>query len=500
MARTRHAFPPDPDHSYRMYIDGEWVGSESGETRLAHNPATGSAIGAVPAGNRADVQRAIDAASDISSDLEFMTEFERAELCRELGAAIEDRQDELAKWLTVDQGKPIDEAAVEVETCAQQFYNAGEDIKRLETDVIPTEDPNKRTYTIRKPHGVVGAITPWNFPLNIPAEYLAPGFAAGNAMVWVPAPSTSVIAVKLLEVFDDTSLPEGAINLVVGEGPVVGDEVVRNDGTHAIGFTGSPETGELISQAAGTKPTLLEMGGNGPVIVLDDANIEAAVEATAGGCFSNAGQICSASERILVHEAVREEFLDRLTAVSDEIALGDPMADRTDMGPLNNRAVKEKMDRHIADAVDKGATVLRGGGTAEDLPTDLYYEPTVIDGVTPDMVVNREESFGPVAPVIPFSDYDEALQITNDIDLGLTSSVFTSNIKSAEYFVQRIQTGIVNVNDSSTYWEIHLPFGGYSGKRSGRGRLGGRHTIEHLSQLKTISIDHENLSGPILGS
>lgn len=482
-----------------MYIDGEWVDSESGETRSATNPATGESIGSLPAGTREDARRAIDAARGVADDLAFTTEFERAEICHELGSAIEANRDDLARWLTIDQGKPPEEAAVEVELCAQEFHNAAEDIKRLETDVIPTEDPDKRTYTIREPHGVVGAITPWNYPLNIPAEYLAPGLAAGNAMVWVPAPSTSVIAVKLLEVFEETSLLPGALNLVIGEGPVVGDEVVRNQSTDAIGFTGSPETGEAISEAAGTKPTLLEMGGNGPVIVLDDADIEAAVSATAAGCFTNAGQICSASERILVHEGVHDEFLEGITAAAEDVVLGDPMDDGADMGPLNNPGVKEKMDRHVADAVDRGATLVTGGSAASDRPTDLYYEPTVLDGVTPEMVVNYEESFGPIAPIISFAEYDEALEIANGIDLGLTSSVFTSNIELAEYFIRRLETGIVNVNDSSTYWEIHLPFGGYSGKRSGRGRLGGRFTIEQLTQLKTVSVDHANAASPLDG-
>lgn len=499
MSLETQAFPPDPETTHRMFIDGEWVNSESGETRSATNPATGDSIGTVPAGTREDARRAIRAANNSTDELAFMTEFERADLCQELGEAIEANSDFLARWLTIDQGKPPDEAEVEVEFCAQEFYNAAGDIKRLETDVIPTEDPNKRTYTIRQPHGVVGTVTPWNYPLNIPAEYLAPGLAAGNALVWVPAPSTSVIAVKLMEVFEETSLPAGALNLVIGDGPVVGDEVVRNDGTDAIGFTGSPETGELISEAAGTKPTLLEMGGNGPVIVLDDADLEAAVEATATGCFTNAGQICSASERVLVHEAVHDEFLERMTTIADDINLGNPMDDGADMGPLNNADVKEKMDRHVADAVEQGATLVRGGSSAPDLPTDLYYEPTVLDDVTPEMVVNHEESFGPIAPIITFSDYDEALDIANGIDLGLTSSVFTSNIELAEYFIRRLETGIVNVNDSSTYWELHLPFGGYSGKRSGRGRLGGRHTIEQLSQLKTVSVDHVNAASPLDG-
>lgn len=476
-----------------LYIGGEWDQSGTGETFEAMNPASGEVLGTIAEGSREDARRAIAAASDVQSKLATMTAFERASICREIGDAILDVQEDLATWLTRDQGKPLHEAREEVELCAQEFLNAAADVERLETSVIPSEDPNKRIFTVRKPHGVYGVITPWNYPLNIPAEYLAPGLAAGNAIVWVPAPSTSLIAVKLVEIVERTSLPDGALNLVTGPGPVVGNELVVNDGTDAIGFTGSPETGEQIARDAGTKPTLLELGGNGPVIVLDDANLDAAAEATAFGCFSNAGQICSASERIIVHEDVREEFRDRLVALAESIELGDPLADATDMGPLNNADVAAKMDRHLSDATENGASVRIGGGRADGRPTDLYYEPTVLDDVTPSMVVNEEESFGPIAPIIGVSEYDEAIEIANGIDLGLTSSVFTSSLELAHYFSEHVETGIVNVNDSSAYWEIHTPFGGYSGKRSGSGRLGGRYTIEEMTQLKTVAIDYANV-------
>lgn len=342
---------------------------------------------------------------------------------------------------------------------------------------------------MRKPHGVVGIVTPWNFPLSIPAEYLGPGIAAGNALVWVPAPTTSAVAVALAEVLVETSLPDGAVNLVTGEGPVVGDEVVSHDDVDAVAFTGSPETGEAIARAAGAKPTLLEMGGNGPVIVLEDAEVEAAAEAATGGCYTNAGQVCGATGRILVHESLHDEFVKRVVERTDEVTVGDPWDEAGDMGPLNNDGVAEKMDRHVRDAEEKGATVLRGGGRVVEAPTDRYYEPTVVDDVTPEMALNREESFGPIAPVLTFSDDDEAIELANDIDLGLISGVFTASLARADRFVDEVQTGIVNVNDGSTYWEKHIPFGGHSGKNSGVGRLGGRHTLEELSQLKTAIVD-----------
>jgi succinate-semialdehyde dehydrogenase/glutarate-semialdehyde dehydrogenase len=238
------------------------------------------------------------------------------------------------------------------------------------------------------------------------------------------------------------------------------------------------------------------MGGNGPVIVLADGDVDRAVECTAAGCYTNSGQICSASERILVHEAVHDEFVEKLLERTAGVTVGDPTSEDTDMGPLNNEAVAAKMDRHVADALERGAELLHGGGRVPDMPTDLYYEPTVLDGVTPGMAIDAEESFGPIAPITTVSDVDEAIEIANGIDLGLTSSVFTADLETTYDVAERLETGIVNVNESSTYWEKHLPFGGYTGKRSGVGRLGGRCTIEELTQLKTVIVDVGDAGDP----
>ena len=486
---------PDGSDALGHFIGGEWVPSDGGEHRAATNPATGEVIGRLPVGTRADVERAIEAASAVQSELEFRSPFERAELVHALGDAIEEHLEHLATWLTRDQGKPLAEARVEVELAAEMYHGAAEDIKRDEPPTLASEFPDKRVFTMRKPHGVLGVITPWNFPLTIPSEYLAPGLAVGNAIVWVPAPSTSVISLKLAEVFAETDLPAGALNVVVGEGPVVGNEVVVNDGTDAIGFTGSPETGDRIARDAGAKPTLLELGGNGPVIVLDDADVERAATVAAQGSFANAGQICTASERILVHTDVHDAFVERVTAVAADIEVGDPTAEGTDMGPLNNEAVAAKMDRHVQDALDRGARLEHGGGRVEGAPTRLYYEPTVLTGVTREMVVNHEETFGPIAPVIEFEDYDEALEIANEISLGLSSGVFTESIENMYYFAERVETGLVNVNEGAANWEIHTPIGGYSGKDSGVGRIGGRFTLEELSQLKTVIVDIGDAAG-----
>lgn len=494
---AKYADLDDEPPQYQLYIDGEWVDSENEETYATINPATGEPLGRVAAGTRADAQRAIDAANAVQKDLEFMPAFERADLCHEIADAIEDRREWLAEWLTRDQGKPLaTESIAEVDQCVRKFRDAAEDIKRTETPVIHSEDPNKRIFTIRKPHGVYAAITPWNFPLGIPCEYLAFGLAAGNSIVWASAPTTSVVASKLMEILDDTSLPDGAINHVTGEGEVVGDELVVNDGTDAIAFTGSPETGETIANRAGVKPTLLELGGNGPVIVLDDADVDAAVEGAALGCFLNAGQTCTASERILVHEAVHDEFVEKLTAEAERISQGDPQ-DEVDMGPLNNEEVATKMDSHVSDAVDRGARLVTGGNRSDDAPSPLYYEPTVIDDVTPGMLVNEAETFGPIAPITTFSDYDEALELANENDYGLNSAVFTSNIELMYHFAERLETGITVINDGSVYWEIHTPIGGYTGTKSGIGREGGKYTIEEMSQVKNVIVDIGNADSPL---
>lgn len=472
-----------------MYIDGEWVRSVDGGCREAVDPATGEVIGHVPEGTREDARRAIAAAREAQPDLEFMSPFERADLVRELGDAIDDELDELAEWLTRDQGKPLAEARAELELVVEMYHNAAAEIEHDETPSLNSQDPDKRMFSLRKPHGVYGVITPWNFPTTIPTEYLAPGLAVGNSIVWVPAPTTSVISVKVVEALAGTSLPDGALNLVVGEGPVVGNEVVSSDDVDAVGFTGSPETGEVIARDAGAKPALLELGGNGPVIVMDDADLDAAAESAAAGCFGNAGQICTASERVLVHEAVAEEFTEKLLDHAESVTVGDPTAPETDMGPLNNEEVASKMDRHVEDALDHGADLLRGGERVEDAPTELYYEPTVLGGVSPDTSVNREETFGPIAPVISFASREEAVEIANDIDLGLSSGVFTNDVETMYYLAERVETGLVNVNEGSAYWEIHTPIGGYTGKDSGVGRIGGRFTIEEMSQLKNVIVD-----------
>src|SRR3954454_10156088 len=368
-----------------MFVDGAWTGALSGETYDADSPATGETIGAVPQGDRADAQLAIGAANRAADAWARTTAFERAAVMHRIADEVEKRRDTLTRTLTLDQGKPVIEARDEVDELVQYWRNAAEDGKRLEGRLPNSVSPGKRVLLVRRPRGVVGIITPWNWPYTMPAELIAPALASGNTVVWTPAPSTAIAAVALAECVAEADLPPGVVNLVTGPGPVVGDEIARNPGTRAVAFIGSTATGRSVASAAAGKATVIEMGGNGPVVVMDDADLDAAVEATVMACFLCAGQSCTAGERILVHRAVREDFVERLARrVTEQVLLGDPFDDATTLGPLNNPGVAVKMDEHVSDAVERGARVVMGGERAGGFPTDLYWPATILDGVPPD--------------------------------------------------------------------------------------------------------------------
>jgi succinate-semialdehyde dehydrogenase/glutarate-semialdehyde dehydrogenase len=474
-----------------MYVAGQWTGSDS-EARLeATSPATGESLGSVPDGTRSDVRRAIDAAGRAWRAWAEQSAFERAAALDCISTVIAERRDVLAHTLTLDQGKPLfAEAFAEVDELVEYFRMAAEDAKRLEGAMPPSVDAGKRVLTYRVPRGVVGVITPWNWPYTMPAEMVAPALACGNAVVWVPAPSTSMCAVELARCIADAELPVGVFNMVTGMGPVVGDELAAHPGAHCVGFIGSIATGRKVAARAAGKAQLLEMGGNGPFVVLDDADVDAAARASLEAAFLCAGQSCTAGERWLVAEPVHAEFLDALTAVmAKEVRLGDPFERDTTVGPLNNEPVAAKVDGHVADALEGGAFVVAGGGRATGWPTSLYYEPTVLDRVTGDMEVAREETFGPVIPISTISSDEEALQAMRNSPHGLLAAVWTRDLARGLRFAERADAGWVNINESSNYWESHLPFGGRSGSSSGVGRVGGRHAMETFTELKTVVVN-----------
>ena len=474
-----------------MFVGGAWVEAEDGAVFDATSPSTGEVIASVPQGTRRDADRAVEAAQAAWPSWASMSAFDRAAGMERVAVAIDERRDELARTLSLDQGKPLKaEAHDEVEELIAYFTMAAADARHMDGLMPPSVDANKRALVYRVPRGVVSIISPWNWPYTMPGEILAPAVAYGNTVAWAPAPSTSVCAVKLAECFEAAELPPGVVNMVTGPGPVVGDELASHPDTQAVGFIGSIATGRTVAARAAGKELLLEMGGNGPLVVLDDADVDRAVDATLVACFLNAGQSCTAGEQILVHVDVHDAYLSALSAaVETRIHLGDPFADDTTMGPVNNEPTADKTARHVTAAIDHGATLVSGGARAPEHGSDLFFEATVLDGVTRDMQIAREETFGPVAPISVIRSEDEAIELVNGSPYGLLSAVFTQDLRRGLRYAESVRAGWVNVNEGTNYWESHLPFGGRAGSQSGVGRVGGRFSMERLTELKTIVVD-----------
>jgi succinate-semialdehyde dehydrogenase/glutarate-semialdehyde dehydrogenase len=481
----------------KMFVGGEWRLSASGETFDSLSPASGERLGTLPQGDRDDARAAVAAARAAADAWARLTAFERAAKMHAIGDRLQSRRDELASTLTLDQGKPLHaEAYDEVDELIEYWRTAAEDAKRLGGELPNSFTAGKRVLLARRARGVVGVISPWNWPYTMPAELIAPALACGNAVVWTPAPSTAMCAVALARCIAEADLPPGVFNLVTGPGPVVGDEIARHRDVDGVGFIGSTGTGRLVAQAAAGKALVLEMGGNGPVVVLEDADVPAAVEATLTACYLCAGQSCTAGERILVHRAVYDEFVERLArTVAERIVLGDPLDPATTMGPLNNEPVAAKMDRHVADALERGAQLLGGGSRQTGMATDLYWQATVLSDVPADACVAVEETFGPVAPVVAVDDLQHAIELTNASPYGLLAAIFTADLDRGLQFADSVRTGWVNINESSNYWEAHLPFGGRSGTDSGIGRVGGNHVMQTFTEMQTIVITPNGRGG-----
>ena len=473
----------------KLYIAGEWTEGSGDEVHELVSPVTGEHIANVPLASPADIDRAVTAARAATEEMRHWSAFERAELCLRIATAIEPLEEEIARIQTLEQGKPYHaESLDDIAEANQYFYNAAEDAKRLAGEVIPTSDRHKRMFTFRRPVGVWAAITPWNFPVTIPLEYVGPGLATGNAVIVKPPEFTSWALLKLAEAFDEAGIPKGAVSIIPG-GASIGEHLVRHAGIDAIGFTGSSATGKKIVAQMGIKRSIMEMSGNGPTIVTADANLEAAASLAVYGAYYNAGQVCCATERVIVLEEVRDEFVALALEASSAAVLGDPFDEQTTMGPLNNEPTAAKMDRQLAEARQRGAEILVGGGRAPGFPTDLYYDFTIVDRVPENSALSKEESFGPVLPILTADDDDEAIAIANRSNLGLQAAVFTSSLAQAFWYADRIRSGTVVVNDSTDFWETFQPFGGAAGTDTGWGR--GR--LEEFTDLQTVVFDLKNV-------
>jgi succinate-semialdehyde dehydrogenase/glutarate-semialdehyde dehydrogenase len=471
------------------FIGGDWVDSSGTTIREIVSPVTGETLAEVPDASAEDVDRAARAAREAQPKWAALSAWDRAAVCHAIADLIDERKEEMARELTLEQGKPYTaEAIPDIEETAENFRIAAEDVKRMETAIIPSQDVGKRILTFRKPNGVYAGITPWNFPTLIPVELIAPGIAAGNTIVMKPSEWTPIAMATFMQAMADAGLPEGVVNVVYGGGET-GEALVTNEHIDCIGFVGSHTTAEKIVRAAGLKRSLIEASGNGPVIVCADADLEQAAKGAVFGGFFCAGQVCCATERVLVDKNVHDDFLAAVVKEAEGWKLGDPYDDDTLVGPMNNEPTAQKMDRHLEDALAKGAEVVVGGSRDDGRPTSLYYQPTVVDNVGLDTLINRDETFGPIVPLIEVAGDDEALDAANDSYLGLQAAVYTKSLRRAFTYLDNLRVGNVVVNDSTDYWEAHEPFGGASGTRTGWGRIGGRYTMLDMTDLKTVVLD-----------
>jgi acyl-CoA reductase-like NAD-dependent aldehyde dehydrogenase len=471
------------------FVGGEWIPSTADSARPIVSPVTGETIAEAPNASAEDIDRAVAAARAAQPKWAALSAWDRAKVCHAIADLIDERREDFARELSLEQGKPYAaEALGDIDETAENFRIAAEDVKRLETAIVPSQDAGKRILTFRKPNGVYVGITPWNFPTLIPVELIAPGIAAGNTIVMKPSEWTPIAMANFMQIMADAGLPEGVVNVVYGAGDV-GEQLVTHPGVDCIGFVGSHRTAEKIVRAAGLRRSLIEASGNGPVIVCEDADLERAAQGAVFGGFYCAGQVCCATERVLVHERVHDSFVDEVLKTAAAWPLGDPFEESTLVGPMNNEPTASKMDRHLEDARDKGAEILLGGSRAADRPTNLYYEPTVVTNVGVETLINREETFGPIVPLIRVGSDEEALAVANDSPLGLQAAVYTRSLKRAFQYVDHLRVGNVVVNDSTDYWEAHEPFGGASGTQSGWGRIGGRYTMLDMTDLKTVVLD-----------
>lgn len=467
----------------RCLVGGGWI-TGHGQDKPTINPATGEVVTHVRYASTDQVDRAVAAAKEAQRAWREVPMSTRAEIVTAGIDAVERRAEEIGRWVTLEMGKTLAEArdelfAITLPTTRSVIATA----RTFAGEVPPAWDaayPRRRVQVVHQPIGVTAFISPWNFPIEMIGNCAA-ALMMGNTCVWKPSEWAPYAPQLITEAFLSAGAPEGLINLVYG-GPEIGEHLVTHPDVRLVAFIGSTAVGEQIARAAGVKRLLLELGGNGPMVVLDDADVDRAVDAAVVGCFYQAGQVCTSAERILVHEAVHDEFAEKLTARAQALRVGDPLAEGTEMGPLSEQRILDKVIRHVETARESGATILTGGGHQ-----GLFFEPTVLTGVTPEMEIAREETFGPVAPIIKIGSVEEALAIANDSDYGLSTSVFTSSLASAFDMAEGLEAGAVNVNASTNDWELNGPFGGW--KKSGIGRELGTDILREFSNVKTITFD-----------
>lgn len=468
---------------YKLLIDGQWVGG--GKALEVRNKYTGDVIATVPTARREDVDAALAAAARAAQVMADMPAHQRSAILLRVAALLTERREELALTIAAEAGKALKFARVEVDRAVGTFTIAAEEAKRIHGETIPLDAvPNGEGYfgfTLRRPVGVIAAIAPFNFPLNLVAHKVAPALAAGNSLVLKPASTTPLVAVKLGEILQAAGLPAGAFNLVVGSGGTVGEWLVTDPRVNKVTFTGSPPVGEHILAVAGIKKVTLELGNTSPVIIAPDADLDLVAKRAALGAFYNSGQVCISVQRIYGQQAIVAPFTEKFVTASEAMVVGDPLDERVDVGPMIDLKEAERIENWVQEAQSGGAQVLTGGRR-----DGAMYWPTVLSGVTAGMKVVAEEAFAPVASVLPYDDFEEALRLANDSEFGLQVGVFTRDIDRVFKAVKRLNFGGVIINDTPNFRADHMPYGG--NRRSGLGREGVRFAMEDMTNLQMVAI------------
>ncbi len=469
----------------QCYIGGEWVGADGGETIEVTNPSNGSVIGTVPKLGTAETARAIDAAQNAFQSWRQQTAKQRSTCLRKLAELMLENENDLAKLMTIEQGKPLVESRGEVAYAASFFEWFAEEGRRIYGDVIPHHLPDRRIVVLKEPIGVCAAVTPWNFPSAMITRKAGPALASGCTIVIKPASSTPYSALALCELAARAGIPPGVFNVITGSSGEIGRELTSNPKVKKLSFTGSTAIGKvLMKQCADTvKKVSLELGGNAPFIVFDDADVDAAVTGAIQSKYRNAGQTCVCANRIFVHEAVYEEFAEKLGAAVSRMKVGDGMEEGTEVGPLIDVAAVEKVEAHINDAVAKGAEVAIGGG--RHVRGGTFFQPTVIKHVHVGMDVSNEETFGPLAPLFKFRTDDEVIKMANATEFGLAAYLYSRDNGRIWQVSEALEYGIVGINTGIISTEV-APFGGV--KESGIGREGSKYGIEDYVEIKYLCV------------
>ncbi len=479
---------------YHNFIDGEWLRSESGETFEDRNPADiEDLIGQFQKSNEKDVDKAVRAASAASEGWAGTPGPERGAILRKAAQLIEERKETLTEALTREEGKTLSEAGGEVQRAVDIFYYYAEKARDLGGKIKSPSAEDKEMYIKKEPVGTVGLITPWNYPIAIPAWKLAPALVAGNTVVLKPASLAPEVCRSLIECLEEAGLPDGVVNYVTGPGDVVGKAITLHEDIDAVSFTGSLEVGKYVyEQASETgKRVQTEMGGKNPAVVMDSADLDKAVEIVANGAFGVTGQACTATSRAIVHRSMYDEFVEKMKEKAESIEIGPGLED-PDMGPKVSEEELDNTLEYVHLGEEEGAVLVTGGDKVDKdgLPEGYYIEPTVFKNVESEMKIAQEEIFGPVLALMKAEDYEDAVRIANDVDYGLSASIVTEDLSEAHRFIEDSEAGVVKVNEKTTGLELHVPFGGFKGSSSETWREQGDAALDFYTITKTAYLNY----------